>query len=396
MNDNVLDLVVVGGGPIGIEAGIRGLREGWTVRVLERGVTGSHLLQWHGLRMFTPFSMNHSSVARQWAMEHGVVRPDSNRFMSGPEYVQSWLRPLVDKTPLSDRVSENTEVQAISRNGLLKGDEIGSERRTESPFRVRVWKEGKPEIVLARKLLDATGTFGQPNPVGQGGVPAPGENKFDQLVHHHFPTDEKICNWGGERILLVGGGYSAATNLLRLKSLQNSHPNTKLFWLIRSRGDPPIDSIENDPLDRRVELTKSANQFASTGDVQLLRGNEIERIAAHERHRLRITLSNGQDLEMDRIIANTGFRPDRSLYRELQVHECYGTEGPINLAANLMEQNEEDCLDVDPGGADRLETPEPDFFIVGSKSYGRNSMFLMETGFQQLDLLFDEKLTRSP
>ncbi len=42
--------------------------------------------------------------------------------------------------------------------------------------------------------------------------------------------------------------------------------------------------------------------------------------------------------EVDRVIANVGYTPDTSLYRELQVHECYASLGPMKLAAALLGQ----------------------------------------------------------
>ena len=41
-------------------------------------------------------------------------------------------------------------------------------------------------------------------------------------------------------------------------------------------------------------------------------------------------------VECDRVIANVGYRPDASLYQELQVHQCYASEGPMKLAAALL------------------------------------------------------------
>jgi hypothetical protein len=90
----------------------------------------------------------------------------------------------------------------------------------------------------------------------------------------------------------------------------------------------------------------------------------------------------------DRIIANVGYRPDASIYRELQVHECYATQGPMNLAASLLAQNTADCLAIQSGGADLLRNPEPDFYILGAKSFGTNSSFLLRLGHEQIAQVF--------
>ena len=47
-----------------------------------------------------------------------------------------------------------------------------------------------------------------------------------------------------------------------------------------------------------------------------------------------------------------------------------------------------DCLDQGGHGIDALRSPEPDFFVLGSKSYGRNNTFLLKVGFEQVDDVF--------
>src|SRR5262249_32863352 len=92
--------------------------------------------------------------------------------------------------------------------------------------------------------------------------------------------------------------------------------------------------------------------------------------------------------EADRLIANIGYSPDTLLYRELQVHECYASLGPMNLAAALLKHGSADCLSIPAQGANTLKNPEPNFYILGSKSYGRNSNFLLRNGFEQIREVF--------
>ena len=50
---------------------------------------------------------------------------------------------------------------------------------------------------------------------------------------------------------------------------------------------------------------------------------------------------------------------------------------PDGLAAALLKHAGGDCLSVPPQGAAALRNPEPNFYILGAKSYGRNSNFLL-------------------
>ena len=94
-------------------------------------------------------------------------------------------------------------------------------------------------------------------------------------------------------------------------------------------------------------------------------------------------------LAVDNIIANVGFSPDNSIYRELQVHECYASRGPMKLAAALLsESSSADCLAQTSKGPGVLKNPEPDFYIIGMKSYGKNSNFLLKIGYEQIRDVF--------
>ena len=94
-----------------------------------------------------------------------------------------------------------------------------------------------------------------------------------------------------------------------------------------------------------------------------------------------------QVIAADGVLGLTGCRPDRSLYGELQVHECYATGGPIRLAEELLGDASGDCLGQTATGLETLQSPEPNFFILGSKSYGRDSRFLLQAGLEQVDIV---------
>ena len=62
------------------------------------------------------------------------------------------------------------------------------------------------------------------------------------------------------------------------------------------------------------------------------------------------------------------------------------------MAAALLgagDENGGDCLAAGAAiGPDALKNPEPNFFILGAKSYGTNSNFLLKVGLQQVRDVF--------
>ena len=93
-------------------------------------------------------------------------------------------------------------------------------------------------------------------------------------------------------------------------------------------------------------------------------------------------------MEFDRVIANVGYRADASLYRELQVGETPLGAANSQLADALAAQGAADMLDLQSGGPPALVNVEPDFYVLGAKSCGRDPRFTIALGLAQIRELF--------
>ena len=60
----------------------------------------------------------------------------------------------------------------------------------------------------------------------------------------------------------------------------------------------------------------------------------------------------------------------------------------MKLAVSLSGRESADCLDQTSAGPETLLNPEPDFYVLGAKSYGRDSRFLISVGLDQIRELF--------
>ncbi|MHC4879209.1 MAG: NAD(P)/FAD-dependent oxidoreductase [Planctomycetota bacterium] len=403
-------LAIIGAGPIGLEAAVRGQRSGWDVTLIEQGSIGHHVTSWGHVRLFSPFGMNASSWGREALA--GQPLPSENALLTGREFVDQYLKPLSQLPFLDGRIREHTRVIAISRGDFWKSDLIGRPQRAESPFRLLV--QTVPEsgdsiencceqIIEADVVIDCTGTFSQHNWLGAGGIPCPGERSNADRIDYQIPDvlDADRDRFTEVTTLVVGSGYSAATSVVALASLARESAGTHCLWLTRTDRTPPIPTIDDDQLTERAALASAANEFAMSADdccpVRWLKSSRIERIERTPDNRLTVrvtrdesepTAQSGETLIVDRIIAQVGYRPNRSLYEELQIHECYATQGPIKLAAALLGETSGDCLTQSTPGADTLRNPEPGFFILGAKSYGRDSRFLLRVGIEQIESAF--------
>ena len=99
--------------------------------------------------------------------------------------------------------------------------------------------------------------------------------------------------------------------------------------------------------------------------------------------RLRVTSFDGQAIsDVDEIVAVTGFRPDLAHLSEIRLDLDPVLSSPRALAP-MIDPNVHSCGSVEPHGASVLAQPEPGFYLVGMKSYGRAPSFLTLTGCEQ-------------
>ena len=165
-------MIILGAGPVGLEGLLRAHGAGWDAHVYESGRVGENVRRWGHVRMFSPWRMNVSAAGRA-AAGLGDVDPDG--LPTGAEYVARYLEPLAASPTLAGRIHLGTEVVALSRGRLLKGDATATDERRRSPFRVLLRDRDGERVEEADIVIDATGTYATPNRLGPGGIPAIGE-----------------------------------------------------------------------------------------------------------------------------------------------------------------------------------------------------------------------------
>jgi len=387
-------VAVIGGGPIGLEAALAARVLGWPVTLYERGEPGAHVSAWGHVRLFSPFAMNRSPLGAAMLAETGARLPHDDALITGREHRDAYLAPIAAHPILRDVVRSGCEVVAIARGGLLKKDLTPA--RAVRPFRILVREpRGVERVDEADVVIDATGTFGTPNALGAGGIACPGERAHEAWIARGLDDvlGRDRARYAGKRVLLVGGGHSAATSAIDLARLCAEAAGTSVLWATRSAREPLYAVDPNDPLPERRDVSIAANRIAAGESPGIRRRGGLEVVeigdASGGRVRVRLEGPGGEVAEdFDRIVANVGYGPDDGLYRELQVHECYASRAPMKLAAALLADGSSDCLAQKSHGPESLTNPEPNFFIIGSKSYGRNSQFLIRIGIEQIRDVF--------
>jgi thioredoxin reductase len=395
-------LAILGAGPIGLEAALAAAELGLPFTLYEAGdEPAANVADWGHVRLFTPWSMSVSPRQREHLRRAGADVPASaTECPTGAELRERVLAPLAASPAVAPRLPLAARVRAVGRYGLLKHEEIATAARAGHPFRLLVEKGGAERVESAEVVLDCTGTWGHPNALGDGGIPAPGEALLASRNSRRIPDlAREREHWAGRTVLLVGAGHSAQTAARELAALAAEVPGTRVLWALRA--ERPRFAVDlADPLPERARLAAAAADLAAGASpaVWAYFGVAVERLDQRDGKlvvTLRRVVGEPQEVVVDRILSLTGAVGDAALYRQLQVHECYATCGPMKLSAALFAAGGAggDCLAQSSHGVDELKSPEPRFFLLGAKSYGRNNSFLLRVGWEQVAEVMGELST---
>ncbi|SCW55302.1 FAD-dependent oxidoreductase [Ancylobacter rudongensis] len=382
-----LPVAIIGAGPVGLAAAAHAVRRGLTPLIFERGPSvATALRSWAHVRVFTPWRYNVDAAARDLLLEQGWQAPDPDALPTGADIVRDYLEPLARHPALAPHLRCAADVRAIARAGL---DKLTTAGREKAPFQI-IWRDadGAEQRTEVRAVLDASGTWDQPNPLGVDGLPVPGEREAQDLIAYGIPDilGHARADYAGRRVLVAGSGHSAINAVLDLLRLQEDAPETRILWALRRNGlQKALGGGLDDKLAERGALGLAARQAVETGRLTVLSPFATERLErAGEALALTARVEGDpRRLTLDRLIIATGSRPDLSLCRELRAALDPNVEAPLALAP-LIDPNLHSCGTVPPHGAAELAHPEPGFYIVGSKAYGRAPTFLMMTGYEQV------------
>jgi thioredoxin reductase len=389
-------IAILGAGPIGLEAALYARQLKLPFTIYEQGRVGEYVWRWGHVRLFSPFGLNSTALGRKaiLAIKPDQAFPADDACISGREHVERYLTPLADL--MRDRLKVETRVLSIGRAGYFKSEAPGDPARGQQPFLLLMRERNQDRYEEADVIIDCTGTYGQHRWLGPGGIPALGEIQAEPQIAYGLVDvlGDAKKDYLNKAVLVIGSGYSAATTVSNLAKLGEEHNTTWVTWIARSANTRPLPRIANDPLRERDRLAVQANNLATRTDanVEYRPSTYVEAIEpTGQNQTFRVTLRSGgqkKTQEFDKIIANVGYTPDRVLYRELQIHECYASFGPMKLAAALLGRTSPDCLTQTCPAPDTLRNPEPNFYVAGAKSFGRNSLFLLRLGFEQVRDVF--------
>jgi hypothetical protein len=384
MSTQQLPVIVIGAGPVGLAAAAHLLERDIEPLVLEVGESaGAAVREWSHVRLFSTWAELVDPAAEKLLAPTGWTAPDGATYPTGGDWAARYLQPLADA--LGDKVRTGARVTGVSRLGR---DRVVDADREQQPLTVHVqYADGAEARLMARAVVDASGTWATPGPIGSDGLPALGERAAADRISYRVPDlkDPAVrARYAGRRTAVIGSGASAFTALAYLADLAKDEPGTHAVWILR-RGisGSTFGGGEADQLPARGALGLAAKAAVDNGYADAVTGFRTTHVE-RDGDRLVLASEDGRRLDpVDEVVVLTGFRPDLSFLDELRLGLDDRLQAPVALAP-LIDPNQHSCGTVYPHGVNELSHPEKDVYLVGMKSYGRAPTFLAMTGYEQV------------
>lgn len=354
---NTLPVVVVGAGPVGLAAAAQLRERGLTPLVFERGESaGAAIAEWNHVRLFSRWGELIDPAARRLLDAIDWAAPDDEAYPTGQDWTRDYLVPLANALG-DDIVQLNTEVVGVARRGR---DRVVDAGRDTEPLSVHLRRsDGTEGRITARAVIDASGTWTTPNPLGGEGLPALGERDAVGVIEYRVPNlaDPKVRDrYAGKHIVIAGSGHSAMTAIVALADLEKQAPGTRISWVLR-RGDvgSTFGGGDDDQLPARGALGLRAKAAVDAGLLTVVPGFRTATIEpADDDDRVVLVSDTGARIDdVDRVVVLTGFRPDLSWLSEIRLGLDPVLQAPTQLAP-LIDPNVHSCGTVYPHGVAEL------------------------------------------
>lgn len=360
ISKSIKDVIVIGAGPIGLAMGIRLVHHNYSFTILEKGNSvGNNMLQWGGVHLFSNWENSIDPLSLEAIQNRGITFPNSKQCPSGKDFVGQYLEKLTNVPSIQENLKLQTEVTKVRYD------------KTTQLFDVHIQDGNQCGMLQSKTVIDASGTWGSFNPIIEN------QSEFKNYIYKGIVDQNTIIDKDAS-IAVIGNGHSAMNSIIALSTIESR----KIYWLIRSK-EPKFGKSKVEGKSDHLEIAVS--NLIDKNKVQLITEFSIVKIE-EVKDTLLLTSSNNQIISgLTMLVLNTGFCPDFKFLENISL----ALDQRYEVAAELSDKinpNLHSCNTVSYQFSDTIISDVP-YYVVGMKSFGKASNFLLTSGYKILDEL---------
>ncbi len=365
--DTPATIAIIGGGPVGVEAGLYARFLGYDVWLFDSIKVGHRQLAWWDQPLPQAFGKVTSSLGLAALVAQGTAGelPAPDACLTYREYVEKYLLPVARTDLLYDSVQIQSPVLSISRTGCDAA--TPAEQRAEQEFRLLIDSKQRGEYTqLVDIVIDCSG-LSQSSGLASGGGIAIGQRACQPSMQMGKVAvlGKHRDKFAGRHTLLFGRDQRACANAVELSRLAEQVEGTKLTWIIPKRlGEPEHPQLEDhcdagfvSAVQRLVNNDHACVVRLSAWGIEALQVDETAGWLA------RLQVADEETLEV---------RGDTFL-------NCHDAICDWSFAASLAGV---------PAMVNDNMTAEPHYYVLGQKALGPTEACTFEKNFEQVKRVF--------
>lgn len=362
----MVDILIIGAGPIGLSIAARLIDRDCSFMIFEKGSQiASSIREWGHVSLFTTWEESTDLAVKKLLANNNIELPVENTCPTGSEFVTRYLKPLATLDAIKGNLFTNAEVQSITAQN----------ETAVAPFRIEYVQRNTPKVIDAKIVIDSSGSWGNFNSITAQDI-------INSKIYYGIPSIGYISkNYQNKNLAVIGNGHSAMNSILAIQ--ENS--NSKIDWIIRSeKAKFGLSKVGG----RSSELEQNIADLISSENVRLINGFDTEKIEVSQDNKYLLSSINKQTVgPYDYVIANTGARPNYRILNNINI-DVDSRFLTASKLANKIDPKLHSCDTVSYTFRDTIISHQ-NYYVVGMKSFGTASNFLLSSGYKILDEMID-------
>lgn len=362
LKNKSIETIIIGAGPIGLAMATRLILSNKSFLILEKGKSvGANILEWGHIKLFSNWKDCVDIESQKLINKYNQTNYILEDFPTGNEFVNQYLKRLTNLECFKNNIQLNSTVQIVNFDYSTK------------EFSVIYNQSENIKIINCKNVIDASGTWLNHKKSVKN------QSDFSDYICHGILNAKKVVDYfQNTSIAILGNGHSAMNSIV----LASQYSNANINWVIRDE-EPRLGKSKVGGKSKKLE--EKIIYLIEQDRIQLVTDFYLNKLSI-TKQKLNLHSEKGEILsKVDFLIQNIGADADYSFLSGIPLNLDNKFNSPKHLAKKINPESHT-CDTLSYNFQDTIIS-EKNYYVIGMKSFGKASNFLLSSGYEILDEL---------